>query len=281
MIKLKISLTIMSMSFLMFFGCASIQPSDIEYKEISAADFYSQDRDMLFSVSKGYKITGVQITSVVDHMDWEMGDAEYHIRLGADERINWFDGTDYIKQNLALRTVIKKMSQLNANSKYRNSLVAYVYLRPESRDISNYPEQQKLFDIAGLPTLDEIEAEEREFNILEQQKRNEEKSKIDEQGRTIAGSLIYHGIEESLENYQLFKNNALETGHAYYISNFKIRNGGGFAGAAFDNSVFVPVTYINQKVKGEVVLDDNMWGSSVIVTVGQLGVPVVLGLIRE
>lgn len=170
--------------------------------------------------------------------------------------------------------------------------------------------------VKGLRTLDEIEAEKEELRRLQAEKEAaEEKARIEKEeaekkaetekqaklnaaGKSLAKGYIYHGIEEVDKNRKLFRNGALESGHAYYISGFVVKYGGTMAKIEYGDGFFfssqssaVYVDYISQKVKGEVVEAGvtNFFGQTVetpitVVVAGGKGItkiPVVLGVIEH
>lgn len=140
--------------------------------------------------------------------------------------------------------------------------------------------------IDGLRSKEEAKADREEKDA----KANAEKQKaIDEKMKSLAKGYVLHGIDEANSNVKLFEANALENGHAYYISGFTISSGGSLAKIINSSSLFREPTplicninfqYLNQKTRGEVVTaSETAFGSlpvSVIVAGGN--VPVILGL---
>ena len=135
-------------------------------------------------------------------------------------------------------------------------------------------------------------------------RREEKIAKKNSIGKSIAKGYIYHGIDEVTANNKLLANNALEPGHAYYISGFTVKYGGSMAvidyGSEYTYSFewggfywkenktdAFSIDYINVQVKAEVVKASVGSGNSYPVDVIVTGAkdswrdPVVLGLITE
>lgn len=128
-------------------------------------------------------------------------------------------------------------------------------------------------------------------------KEAQRNAEIDAKAKEIAKGYVYHGTAEARRNQKLFSGGALEEGHAYYIPGFVVKYSGNMAsieqadGFLFSSqSSPVSVSYINQKVKGEVVessstifLGKTIEISLSVVIVGgkaPLHTPVVIGLIE-
>lgn len=143
------------------------------------------------------------------------------------------------------------------------------------------------------------EAAERQRLVAEEKAKKEAQrnAEIDAKAKEIAKGYVYHGTAEARRNQKLFSGGALEEGHAYYIPGFVVKHSGNMAsieqadGFLFSSqSSPVSVSYINQKVKGEVVessstifLGKTIEISLSVVIVGgkaPLHTPVVIGLIE-
>lgn len=107
----------------------------------------------------------------------------------------------------------------------------------------------------------------------------------------ITGKLGYvlHGIEEASNNAVLFNNGALESGHAYYLEFFLTKSSGNFGTALksiFSRPEYNYVTYINQKVRGEVTSAGATFAGQLPVSVIVIGgkaptyTPIVLCLVK-
>lgn len=297
-------------------GCVSTNternPAEIEYKEITSAEYVSKSKSSsdLFSSLAGYKITDVRIYSIeikteneVEKILFKINGA-YNISTGVT-----VDATDYVRRtNQSAQDLKKRLDSLKDNSKYNGHYTLYVYGEESGNWFSGYIRRKILYDIEGVPSQEQLDAEAAEEARIkaeeekaraekaaaEEKAKAEKKARQNARGKEIAKGYVYHGIDESDKNCNLFSNGALESGHAYYIPDFVVKYGGSMAAIESGDGFFfkfqssaVYVDYINQKVKGEVVNASvtSIFGQrlelpvAVVVAGGKR--PIVLGLVEE
>lgn len=296
------------------FGCVttssvSTNPSEIEYKEI-AGNLYFNSRDAdLYSSTKGYKISDVFILGADTKND--NGNTEVILKLASEknaweDKVRYVYATDFFK-NIAVAdpTWGDRVDAVANNQKYNGHYTVYVYGKTEGDFLVGYTTKVTAFNIEGVPSQEQIEAdkaaEEAERLAKEEADKKakaEKYAKLNAAGNALANGYTYHGVEEVEKNCKLFANGALESGHAYYISGFVVKYGGSMAKIEYGDGFFfssqsnaVYVDYVNQKVKGEVVEAGvtNLFGQTIetpitVIVAGGKGVtkiPVVLGIIEE
>lgn len=165
-------------------------------------------------------------------------------------------------------------------------------------DDSFHPYKIIINEICDLRTIEEMEAIKQP--VIERIEKVKELSAIkfkkiqesfDKKGSEIAKGYIYHGYEESDRNQKLLLNNALEKGHAYYItglsideifSNYaynyeswsKILNGD----ISYKKSKNFYINFKNQNLKASIV---DLGRTDVIITAGNNSSPIVIGIIGD
>lgn len=276
---------------LLVFSCGStkVVPSEIEYKEISSEDYFKGNKEQLYSNSKGYKITDVYLLE-----SKEIGD-EILFRLSKND----YGGRDIYATDFAVNIVQTDPtwgSRVGSNNrKYNGHYTVWVYGEKSYNFIDGSSIKEIIYNIEGVPTQEQInadkaaeEAERLAKEEADKKAKAEKDAALEAKAKAIAKGYVYHGIDEEAQNVKFFINGALEEGHAYYISDFGVKNGGnwtairtglGFYGGPSDTSP-VHINYISQKVKGEVV---SAWGYITVVVAGGKAptyTPVVLGLVE-
>ena len=167
--------------------------------------------------------------------------------------------------------------------------------------LSGYTYSATLEDIEGLRTIEEIETERKAAELAEKERKEAEQKAAEEaiaakrkandaKAKSFAKGYTYHGIDEDTSNARLFKNEALEAGHAYYISGFVVskysNNMGAVVISLFEESNYLLVDYVNTKVKNEVLNASKTVFGNLPVTVvvaggsGRSKTPVILGLVE-
>ena len=299
---------------LILFGCTStevekLNPSEIEYTEITSNDYFNADRDKLNANGKGYKVTDVYIERARASSDetellFQIQATSGIVSLRASQEVY---ATDFAKRISEVDTTWgDRMDYLIANNnKYNGHFTFYLYVKREGDSWDGYTTKVIVYNIEGVPSQEQIDADKAEETRLKAEKeaaqakaKAEKKAKIDAKGKEIAQGYVYHGIEEDAKSTKLFVNGALEEGHAYYISGFVVKYGGSMAKIEYGDgflyssqSSAVYVDYVSQKVKAEVVEAGvtNLFGQTIelplkVVIAGGKGyskTPVVLGVITE
>lgn len=263
------------------FGCASINPAEIQYTEISAKEFFDTDPKDLYAKSQGYKVTDVHIANINNFLQ----ETWIEIKNPNDSfRPQAASVTDFlIDKTQNDPTWEERFNSIRFNERFNGHFTVYLYLQEES----SFAWKLIVYNIEGIPTQEQIDAsiaeEEKartEQEAAEEKAYREKLARLDEKGKQIAKDYIYHGTEDVIKNWSLFRKGALEEGHAYYISGFVMKSGGTMAIIeGWENSP-VFVTYKNQKIKGECASE---YKSTVIVAGGKapMHTPIVLGLIKE
>lgn len=137
--------------------------------------------------------------------------------------------------------------------------------------------------IEDLPTQEEFEAEKQakaqeraELIATVKKIQADKKQANDEKAKAIAKGYTYHGIDEAEKNARLFTNRALEIGHAYYLSDFRIANNlKSFAQVSGGTPVLVE--YATQTLKGEILEAEK----ADVVVVGDKAITRVIGFIDK
>lgn len=293
-------------------GCATtsnVAPSEIEYKEI-AGNLYFNSRDAdLYSSTKGYKISDVFILGADTKND--NGNTEVILKLASEknawgDKVRYVYATDFFK-NIAVAdpTWGDRVDAVANNQKYNGHYTVYVYGKTEGDFLVGYTTKVTAFNIEGVPSQEQIEADKAAEEAEQLAKKEADKkakaekyAKLNAAGNALANGYTYHGVEEVEKNCKLFANGALESGHAYYISGFVVKYGGSMAKIEYGDGFFfssqsnaVYVDYISQKVKGEVVEAGitDLFGKTIeipitVVVAGGKGyskTPVILGIIKE
>ena len=191
-------------------GCATtsnVAPSEIEYKEI-AGNLYFNSRDAdLYSSTKGYKITDVFILGADTRN--ENGTTEALLKLATDrnawgDNVRYVYATDFIKNIKETdSTWIDRLDSVRNEEKYNGHYTVYVYGRNEGNFLDGYTTKVTIYNIEGVPSQEQIEADkeaaeaERIANEEAEKKAQAEKyAKLNATGKSIANGYIYHGAEE-------------------------------------------------------------------------------------
>src|SRR5574344_760925 len=246
-------------------GCATtsnVAPSEIEYKEI-AGNLYFNSRDAdLYSSTKGYKISDVFILGTDTRN--ENGTKETLFLLttkGRNNNVSYVYATDFIKNiKKTDSTWIHRLNSVRDEEKYNGHFTVYVYGRNEGNFLDGYTTKVTIYNIEGVPSQEQIEADKEAAEAERIAKEEAEKkaeaekyAKLNAAGKALAKGYTYHGVEEVEKNCKLFANGALESGHAYYISGFVVKYGGSMAKIvggilSSSQSYAVYVDYISQKI---------------------------------
>lgn len=291
-------------------GCATtsnVAPSEIEYKEI-AGNLYFNSRDAdLYSSAKGYKISDVFILGA--DIRNENGTTEALFKLATNawgNNVRYVYATDFIKNiKKTDSTWIDRLDSVRNEEKYNGHYTVYVHGRNEGNFLDGYTTKVTIYNIEGVPSQEQIEADKEAAEAeriakeeAEKKAKAEKYAKLNAAGNALANGYTYHGVEEVTKNCKLFANGALESGHAYYISGFVVKYGGSMAKIEYGDGFFfssqsnaVYVDYISQRVKGEVVEAGitDLFGQTIeipitVVVAGGKGyskTPVILGIIKE
>ncbi|MCR4821281.1 MAG: hypothetical protein K5873_00220 [Treponema sp.] len=293
------------------FACAStnvaVNPSEIEYKEISAKEYFEARTENLYSSSKGYKVSDVYILGADSRV--ENGIKEGFLKLS--DAMNSYNSTyiyatDFIKNTLQNDpTWAERLDAVGNNEKYNGHYTVFLYAKEDGNWIDGYTTKLIVYNIEGVPTQEQIDADKAEEARVKAEKqaadakaKTEKHAKLNAKGKQLAKGYVYHGVEEDSKSSKLFANGALEEGHAYYISGFVVKYSGSMAAIEYGDGLFfssrsspVYVDYISQKVKAEVVESgvQSLFGQTIeiplkVVVAGGKGfakMPVVLGLIKD
>lgn len=295
-------------------GCASTStilttPSELNYKEITGKEYcdkagswssYSSNEKLtsLFLASKAYKLIDVYISGATKIN--ENGKDEVLFELTGDSYGNTVRvyATDFvINKKESDPGFAERIDAVSNNKKYNGKYTVYIYGDLEGNAFWGYTAKAILYNIEGIPTQEQIEAdiaaqkaEQLAKEEAERKAKEEKNAKLNTIGKRLAQNYKYHGIEEDALNSELFDSGALEEGHAYFISTYMVYAGGEMGGAVTNisgNPNYQYVKYESQKVKGEVVnAGKSIFGNlpiSVVVAGGKapLYIPVVLGVVEE
>lgn len=304
----KISFALSLFLVVILAGCMSttINPNEIEYKEISAEKFLRLKDSELWSLSRGYKVTDVYVLFEYNSVGADYKRSKIKAsKTGIDRKE--VDFTDFaVKTNPNDPTWRKRMLD-----KYNGHYTVWLYGKKEGDWFNGYTYKIIVYDIDGVPTQEQLDADKaaEEAERLAQEaarvakEEAEKKAKAEKQkarndkAKALAKGYVYHGIEENDRSRKLFTGGALEVGHAYYISGFVVKYGGTMAAIEYGDGFFfssrssaVSVDYIDQKVKGDVVEAGitTLFGKTiesplnVVITGGKtaLHMPVVIGLVE-
>ena len=244
-----------------------IKPEEIQYKEISAAEYFNSDLSTLYIKETGYKINNAFIVDA--YADTYTGRA--YIKISSMMNKNTGDNIDATEFVLTMNKKdsnwANRMDSVSRNTNFNGHYTVYVYKKEVGNWLDGYSTKVFLYTIGGIPSQDQIDADKEE-----QKRKQEEKDaatakaienlrqRYDEIGKEIADGYIYHGINELDKNWKLFENGALASGHAYYIGNLIIKDSGRMAAIEHGDGVFISyqgtpvyIDYINLKVKSEVI----------------------------
>ncbi len=291
-------------------GCATtsevaVNPAELTYKEISASDLMGSDQiyQKYFSEKDAaYKVLNVCIKNA----ETESSDSTKEILLVITDRPNDFSyehkvyATNFAKEmNTKDPGWKERIEAVSDNKKYNGNYAVYLYGKKTGNWIDGYTTRVILFNIEGIPTTEQIEADKAaekkakaEIKTAAAKKEAEENVRLDAKGKAVAKGYTYHGIDEAAQNAKLFNNKALKEGHAYYISAllFNVYLGGDYAQVVvslFGSAIDQKVDYINKDVRGEVLENAKFFGNYLPVTVvvaggeGYSKTPVILGLVKD
>ena|SRR5574344_1555378 len=319
--KIKFGILALIASIVLF-GCATtnavVNPSEIEFKEITGAEYcqktgswssYEANSKLssLYASTKGYKLTDVYITGAGEET---LNNGTKEIILGLKAPRNGNEVSVYAKDFLTKilqndATWADRLDSVQNDEKFNGHYTVWLYAQQEGNFLDGYTTKVFVYNIEGIPSQEEIdaakaaaEAERIAKEEAEKKAKAEKYAALNAKAKTLAQGYTYHGIEEVEKNCKLFINGALESGHAYYISGFVVKYGGSMAKIEYGDGFFfssqssaVYVDYISQKVKGEVVEAGvtNLFGQSIetpltVVVAGGKGyskTPVVLGIVEE
>lgn len=279
----------------------AVNPNEIEYKEISAEDFFRLEDSKLYSSSHGYKVTDVFVSSpcLKDNPASMVIQAS---RSGKEIKVDFTDFARNIEKNDPMW--INRVTSTWNNGKYNGHYTVWLYGKEDGDWLNGYTYKIIAYDIEGVPTQEQLDADkaaEEAARIAKEeaeQKAKAEKQKVrNDKAKAIAKGYVYHGIDENERSRKLFTGGALEVGHAYYISGFVVKYGGTMAAIEYGDGFFfssrssaVYVDYINQKVKGDVIeagirtlFGETLESPLTVVVVGgkaPLHMPVVIGLVK-
>lgn len=301
--KIWISICLSSLLFVVsLIGCAStpknpINPNEIIYQEISGKDYFSSSKSELYKTAAGYKISDIYIAGLV--AEAQDGNKEMFMIFQTDEysisKKLYTYATDYVKRMYKEQGVgwAERIDAVKNNEKYNGHYTIYVYRELVGNYITGYTDKFVLYDIEGIPSQEQLDADETERLAIikaEKEKQEAEKKAKDEKGKLLAEGYIYHSIDETDKNERLFASGALESGHAYYISNFAPNryspSNMGSIMTLFTTSPVVYVKYATQKAKAEVMEASLLGGQyfpvSVVIAAGSgtSQTPVILGLVK-
>ena len=291
-------------------GCASnqvVSTEEINYKEMTAADYWNL-ASQYYPNERNYRLypdstTGYKLTNT-----WIKG-ARKENRGETDEIIFILSGSKNGEPIEVLATEFCKnmkqscpgwttrVDEVSDNPDFNGKYTVYLKGKKTGNFITGYETEIIISDAEGIPTEEQIELSkanakraQEEKEAAEAKAKAEQNEKVNKIGKAIAEGYVYHGIEEDSQNAALFRDGALESGHAYYISLFMVGTGGATGAAVssiWENPTYNIVQYINQKVKGQVGSASHSIFGNLPVTVivaGGSGIshtPVILGMIGE
>ena len=230
--------------FLLVFGLSvawarSFSPKGVEYKDISAEEFFQLDLSSLKSAT-GYKVSDVYVDNFYE--DVLVYGRYIYVKVSKnDKEKKTLDAEDfklYIKQKDS--TFIERFGRSRSSVyKYNGHYTFWLYCKRGDIIVT---------DIEGVPTQEQLHADYSAYEAerLAKQKAAEEAEKkdkaekrktLDDKAKALAKGYVYHGIDEDERNCKLFTGGALEEGHAYYISGFIVKYGGTMA-ANRQSSIF-------------------------------------------
>lgn len=190
-----------------------------QYKEITFDEWIKFNKQY----NGGYKITNVKINSLNEYYD-----EDTLILYFGDERLvikKTIDGYDALKYSIDF---------FYKYDLYKTNYIIYIWKSSEE-DIS-------IKRIEG-PSISEVDARVKEYI-----------SNLENKGKLISEGYVYHGIEELNENTLLFKNDALENGHAYMVEPFFLEHRTYAKYLNLSTSIYI--SFLNIKVKQEFIKNE-------------------------
>lgn len=304
-------------AFILFSCASTYNPDALAYKDISAAEMFS-DFDNLFSQpGSAYRVTDVWISQVIEKSEDGLKKTMLLLNDRKSDNNYYCDATDFLERTKEMETdLTERLNNIPKYDKYNGHYTVELYSIQTGDFLYGFETEIMVRSIEQIPTMEQFETakaeeerlraeEEAEAARLEAEKKAEEarleaerNAALDAQGKKIAEGYIYHGIDEVENNRKFFSHGALESGHAYLVSGFVVKSGGSTAcieygdGLFFSNrSSFVWVEYADQNVKQAVIENGiiDFFGQTfekrlTVVIAGGTGYlkrPVVLGLIEE
>lgn len=254
---------------------------EVSYEEITEEQIKNSNLEDIIKQKADSGVKGVFLKNVYKHDISYVFKKEPVHEKGIVMKKLPFDDTDQAFDEYFKKTGLIGKKVLEDTQPYTIYLNVNKYKENVTEKIELWIEK-----IDGLRSKEEAKAD----REAKDAKANAEKQKaIDEKMKSLANGYVLHGIDEANSNAKLFEANALENGHAYYISGFTISSGGNLAKIINSSSLFREPTplicninfqYLNQKTRGEVVTaSETAFGSlpvNVIVAGGN--VPIILGL---
>lgn len=229
----KIGLTICC---LLICGCVSFKPlvfEEMTFTEVTMSEFLEMNSDSLlkklYKKNKGYKLIncdpyglgGEVVSNYFSSLSISENERkDLSNRYNKAFSVHWFRETKehYYYDNKSI------------TKKFKDNLVFYVGSEVVGiDDVFSLKYSLKIYAIEGIPSAEEIDAEYKELEKIEIEKKSRDeleakknieraKNRLDNQGKKIAKGYIYHGIDEKDYSQKLFIGNALSSGHAYYVS---------------------------------------------------------------
>ena len=150
------------------FGCVttssvSINPSEIEYKEIDGKNYFSSRDSELYFAHKGYKITDVFLLDADTRN--ENGTTEALLKLATDKN-GWGDEVRYVYATDFIKNLVEtdptwgdRVDAVANNQKYNGHYTVYVYGKTEGDFLVGYTTKVTAFNIEGVPSQEQIEAD--------------------------------------------------------------------------------------------------------------------------
>lgn len=233
--------------------------------------------------------------------DYNIGKRILGIKLSSSSDVFGNDIWVYAESLINNDSMLERVEYAMQESKYNGHFTVYLY----KKDTLLGSSRIILSNIEGVPSEEQIEAdkavaeaERKAQEEAEKQARAKKETELNAKGKVLANGYKYHGIEELEKNRKLFLNGALESGHAYYISGFVVKNSGSMAQIEYGDIFFlssqsnpVYIDYINQKVKAEVIdagivtfMGQTAETPLTVVVAGGKGfsnTPVVLGIVES
>lgn len=254
---------------------------EVVYEEITEEQIKDSNLEDIIKQKADSGIKGVVLKNVYIHNQSYIFSKEPVHENGIILKKIPFDDTDLAFDEYLKRTDLIGKKVLEDTQPYTIYLNVYKYKESGKEKIKVWIEK-----IDGLRSKEEAKADREEKDA----KAKAEKQKaINEKMKSLAKGYVLHGTDEASSNARLFEANALESGHAYYVSGFTLSSGGSLAKIINSSSLFREPTplicninfqYLNQKTRGEVVTaSETAFGSlpvSVIVAGGNI--PIILGL---
>lgn len=241
-------------------------------KEISAEEFFTKENGNLENEAR-VGTRHLVINSVLVKHEKDFWNNDY--RWGNSEEYFDFDRTLYNDESID--SFIKK-NNLEDRIEEGRTYDVYISILEYEPDRYKFTVEK----IEGLRSKEEVEAAKK---AVEEKKVAEEaanRKRLDSIGRQIAKGYVYHGIDEKLDNAHLVSSNALQPGHAYYISDFMLLTDKGNNYASISLFWTSYMDFKNQKIKGDLVLKASKAKFADVIIAGRndWGNPIVIGIVE-